>query len=294
MRRRRAGRSARSRSPAPSRAAASARTTCSSRRSSAAARGSRSRTRGCTASARRSRRRCSAGCCPTRCRAIPGLRLSSLYRPAGAENLVGGDFYDAFATDAGWMLLVGDVTGRGAAAAAETGQARHTLRTAGRLLSDPAAALRAAQPDARRPARADAVHGRDRACHRADHRRVLRRPSAPAADPGRRAARRRALRPDARARGATAAGSRSRSMLEPGDVLVLYTDGVTDAQGRGRALRRRAAAGGAAGRHGRRGRGRRDRSRVERVPGGSASRRHRRAGTRPTGQSCLTSAERTD
>ena len=72
---------------------------------------------------------------------IPGLRLSSLYRPAGAENLVGGDFYDAFPTDAGWMLLVGDVTGRGAAAAAETGQARHTLRTAGRLLSDPAAAL---------------------------------------------------------------------------------------------------------------------------------------------------------
>ena len=68
---------------------------------------------------------------------IPGLRLSSLYRPAGAENLVGGDFYDAFPTDAGWMLLVGDVTGRGAAAAAETGQARHTLRTAGRLLSIP-------------------------------------------------------------------------------------------------------------------------------------------------------------
>ena len=45
-------------------------------------------------------RRCSAGCCPTRSRAIPGLRLSSLYRPAGEENLVGGDFYDAFQTDA--------------------------------------------------------------------------------------------------------------------------------------------------------------------------------------------------
>ena len=70
-----------------------------------------------------------------------GLRLASLYRPAGEENLVGGDFFDAFETPDGWMLLVGDVTGRGAEAAALTGQARHTLRTAGVLLGDPAAAL---------------------------------------------------------------------------------------------------------------------------------------------------------
>jgi PAS domain S-box-containing protein len=72
---------------------------------------------------------------------IPGLRLASLYRPAGEENLVGGDFYDAFPTASGWMLLVGDVTGRGAEAAALTGQARHTLRTAGMLLAEPLAAL---------------------------------------------------------------------------------------------------------------------------------------------------------
>ena len=72
---------------------------------------------------------------------IDGLRLASLYRPAGEENLVGGDFYDAFPTASGWMLLVGDVTGRGAEAAALTGQARHTLRTAGALLGDPDAAL---------------------------------------------------------------------------------------------------------------------------------------------------------
>ena len=72
---------------------------------------------------------------------IPGLEVASLYRPAGEENLVGGDFYDAFETPTGWMLLVGDVTGRGAEAAALTGQARHTLRTAGTLLGDPAAAF---------------------------------------------------------------------------------------------------------------------------------------------------------
>jgi serine phosphatase RsbU (regulator of sigma subunit) len=69
------------------------------------------------------------------------VRLASLYRPAGEENLVGGDFYDAFPTPSGWMLLVGDVTGRGAEAAALTGQARHTLRTAGMLLGDADAGL---------------------------------------------------------------------------------------------------------------------------------------------------------
>jgi PAS domain S-box-containing protein len=72
---------------------------------------------------------------------VPGLRLAALYRPAEAEAVVGGDFYDAFATPSGWMLAVGDVTGRGAAAAGLTGQARHTLRTAGGLLGDPAAAV---------------------------------------------------------------------------------------------------------------------------------------------------------
>ncbi|MDP9347363.1 MAG: SpoIIE family protein phosphatase [Actinomycetota bacterium] len=73
--------------------------------------------------------------------AIPGFSLASLYRPAGEENWVGGDFYDAFRTTAGWMVVVGDVAGRGAAAAALTGQARHTLRTAAQLLGDPLAAL---------------------------------------------------------------------------------------------------------------------------------------------------------
>jgi serine phosphatase RsbU (regulator of sigma subunit) len=81
------------------------------------------------------------GLLPDELPAIPGVRLASLYRPAGEENLVGGDFYDAFRTPGGWMLLVGDVTGRGAEAAALTGQARHTLRTAGILLGDPIAAF---------------------------------------------------------------------------------------------------------------------------------------------------------
>jgi hypothetical protein len=73
--------------------------------------------------------------------AVPGFRLASLYRAAGEQNDVGGDFYDAFAVPGGWLLIVGDVTGRGAEAAALTSLSRYTLRTAGRLLGDPVAAL---------------------------------------------------------------------------------------------------------------------------------------------------------
>ncbi len=103
------------------------------------------------------------GLLPDELPAIEGLRLASLYRPAGEENLVGGDFYDAFPTPAGWMLLVGDVTGRGAEAAALTGQARHTLRTAGALLGDPDAALEQLNLALAQRDGADAVHGRARA-----------------------------------------------------------------------------------------------------------------------------------
>src|SRR3954469_2454664 len=72
---------------------------------------------------------------------IPGWAVAASYRPAGAENEVGGDFYDAFPAAGGWMLVIGDVTGRGARAAAVTAQARYTLRTAAALTGDPLDAL---------------------------------------------------------------------------------------------------------------------------------------------------------
>ena len=78
---------------------------------------------------------------PGRLPHIDGWRVATLYRPAGVENWVGGDFYDAFAVADGWLALVGDVAGRGAEAAALTGLARHTLRTAAQLLDDPLAAV---------------------------------------------------------------------------------------------------------------------------------------------------------
>ena len=72
---------------------------------------------------------------------IPGWSVAATYRPAGAENEIGGDFYDAFRISAGWMVVIGDVTGRGAHAAAVTAHARYSLRTAAALTGDPVVAL---------------------------------------------------------------------------------------------------------------------------------------------------------
>jgi serine phosphatase RsbU (regulator of sigma subunit)/ketosteroid isomerase-like protein len=72
---------------------------------------------------------------------IPGWSVAATYRPAGAENELGGDFYDAFRISGGWMVVIGDVTGRGAKAAAVTAHARYTLRTAAALTGDPVIAL---------------------------------------------------------------------------------------------------------------------------------------------------------
>ena len=72
---------------------------------------------------------------------IPGWSLAAMYRPAGAENEIGGDFYDAFRIAGGWMVVIGDVTGRGAHAASITANARFTLRTAASLTGDPVVAF---------------------------------------------------------------------------------------------------------------------------------------------------------
>lgn len=62
---------------------------------------------------------------------IDGIELSALYEPAGVLNEVGGDFYDAFRDGRGrWVLVIGDVCGKGARAAGVTALARYTLRAA--------------------------------------------------------------------------------------------------------------------------------------------------------------------
>lgn len=60
---------------------------------------------------------------------IPSLDAGGAYRPAGHGDEVGGDFYDLFEIAPGrWGLVLGDVSGKGAEAAVVTGLARHTVR----------------------------------------------------------------------------------------------------------------------------------------------------------------------
>ncbi|OZM71835.1 protein serine phosphatase [Amycolatopsis antarctica] len=73
----------------------------------------------------------------TRLPSVEGLRMAAHYRPAGAEDQVGGDWYDAIplpvptlAGGATLAVTVGDVTGHDIHAAAMMGQARAMLRQA--------------------------------------------------------------------------------------------------------------------------------------------------------------------
>jgi serine phosphatase RsbU (regulator of sigma subunit) len=59
---------------------------------------------------------------------IPGIDLGARYRVAESGIEIGGDFYDVFETSAAWHVVVGDVCGKGPSAAAVTGLFRHTLR----------------------------------------------------------------------------------------------------------------------------------------------------------------------
>ncbi|MEA2300770.1 MAG: hypothetical protein QOE44_1305, partial [Solirubrobacteraceae bacterium] len=73
---------------------------------------------------------------------IDGWDLSALYRAAGEGMEVGGDFYDAFAAEGGWLVLIGDVTGKGVAAAAMTALVRHSARIIAEEMPHPARILR--------------------------------------------------------------------------------------------------------------------------------------------------------
>ena len=73
---------------------------------------------------------------------MPGFEVAARYRPTGELNEVGGDFYDVFPYgEGGWLLVIGDVCGKGAEAASVTALARHTLRVAARLQAPPSAML---------------------------------------------------------------------------------------------------------------------------------------------------------
>ena len=73
---------------------------------------------------------------------IPGLQVAARYAVAGTGAEVLADFCDVFPS-AGrtWGLVVGDVYGKGSAAAKATALARHTLRTAARRQTRPSLIL---------------------------------------------------------------------------------------------------------------------------------------------------------
>jgi serine phosphatase RsbU (regulator of sigma subunit) len=70
---------------------------------------------------------------------IPGVELGYRYAPTPLQHSeVGGDFYDVVPLgDAKWLLIVGDVAGKGPEAAALTGLVRYTLRAEARHNSEP-------------------------------------------------------------------------------------------------------------------------------------------------------------
>ena len=72
---------------------------------------------------------------------IPGWEIAALYRPTGHGSEVGGDFYDFWEVDGSWLMLIGDVTGKGIPAAALTSLARHTAWTASEYDRRPAQIL---------------------------------------------------------------------------------------------------------------------------------------------------------
>jgi PAS domain S-box-containing protein len=69
---------------------------------------------------------------------LPDWELAAMYRPAAQEGEVGGDFYDVWEAGGDWLMMIGDVTGKGVRAAAVTSLVRHTAWTASEFDTRPA------------------------------------------------------------------------------------------------------------------------------------------------------------
>lgn len=169
---------------------------------------------------------------PAEVPSIDGLELAVQYWAAGEGVDVGGDFYDAFPVDDHWLIVIGDVCGKGPAAAALTAMVRHTIRTA---------AWAGASPDSILAQLNHAVRQADHAtfctvlvCELFSTDGGFRLTLTPGGHPlplwrGADGTSKFAGRPG-QLIGAFEAVTTSTTDIElgPGDSLVLYTDGVTD------------------------------------------------------------------
>ncbi|HVL52506.1 MAG TPA: SpoIIE family protein phosphatase [Actinomycetota bacterium] len=166
---------------------------------------------------------------------IPGLEVCAVYRPAGAGDEVGGDFYDVFEIGPQrWVVVVGDVRGKGVEAAVVTAFARYWVRAAAVRHAEPSQVFRVVNEVLMR-------HDTDRFCtaallrlHRTQEGWQVVAASAGHPLPL-------LVKPGTRARAVGRPGLFLGSfadpvlhdqelLLEPGDVMVLYTDGVTEAR----------------------------------------------------------------
>ncbi|ANZ43254.1 histidine kinase [Lentzea guizhouensis] len=72
---------------------------------------------------------------------VPGMQAAAYYHPASLDE-VGGDFYDLFPlTGDSWGFFLGDVSGKGENAAVVTSLVRYTLRGAAAFYPDPTSVL---------------------------------------------------------------------------------------------------------------------------------------------------------
>jgi serine phosphatase RsbU (regulator of sigma subunit)/PAS domain-containing protein len=165
---------------------------------------------------------------------VPGWRLASAYRPGERGADVGGDFYDVFAVEGGHMALLGDVTGKGVAAAALTSLVRHTAKTAAAFDPRPSAVLTVVNRALRQRPRIAPVtmlcavqRGGELTLAVGGHPLpLLKRAGRPCKRVGRTGLLLGAVDAYPGADEVTLA-------LEQGDTLLLFTDGVTDTPGAG-------------------------------------------------------------
>ena len=174
---------------------------------------------------------------PERLPQLPGLSVAARYLPAAAEAEVGGDWYDVLPTPSGGVgLVMGDVAGKGLAAASMVGRLRSALRAYALEGHEPARVVeqlnRLVWTEEDESQMATLIYlVVDPAAERA----ALGQRRAPAAAAAVR-------RPDARSSSRAAARSRwaccrsptsrrSRSAIDQGATVVLYTDGLVERPG---------------------------------------------------------------